>query len=177
MTLAGGGNTAQALKAIAAGVIPLKPEAGISRRTFFYYFHSKEAILMEFMRGGFVKALRPTLLEQSTDQTPLAAVRNCLLQLMSFQETEEVIVIDRLLGSTEALQARKQAAFVEGEQSAFEALCELWLEPGRRASLRIVAMVSIGALRLAKEAWRQEGGKQPLTKYLRESFAALEMEI
>ena len=132
---------------------------------------------MECMRGGFVKALRSTLLQQPTDQTPLSAVRNCLLQLMSFQQTEEAIVIDRLLGSTEALQARKQAVFVEVEQSAFEGLCELWPDPSRRTSLRIVAMVSIGALRLAKEAWRQEGGKQPLTKYLQESFATLEMEI
>jgi hypothetical protein len=47
------------------------------------------------------------------------------------------------------------------EQSAFEALCELWPQKKRRASLRIVAMVAIGALRVAKEAWRQDGGKLP----------------
>ena len=72
-----------------------------------------------------------------------------------------------------ALRARMQAAYVETEQSVFEALCELWPE-ANKASLRIAAMVSIGAMRVAKEAWRLDGGKQPMAKYLRESFATLE---
>ncbi len=41
----------------------------------------------------------------------------------------------------------------------------------RRAAQRIVAMVSIGALRVAMETWGRDGGKNPLAKYLRESFA------
>ena len=35
-------------------------------------------------------------------------------------------MVDGLFGSTEALRARMQAAYIEMEQSAFEALCELW---------------------------------------------------
>jgi hypothetical protein len=54
---------------------------------------------------------------------------------------------------------------------------QLWPQRKRRASLRIVAMVSIGAMRVAMEAWRQDGGKRPLAMYLRESFATLEAEI
>jgi len=149
-------------------------EAGIARRTFFYYFKSKEDILMAYIDGGWVKTLPQTLLSQSTDQTPLAAVRNSLLQLVAGDETDEAIVVDRLLGSTDALKARRQAAFIEMEQSVFEALCELWPQTKNRDSLRIVAMASIGAMRVAKEAWRQEGGKKPLASYLRESFATLE---
>jgi len=152
-------------------------EAGIARRTFFYYFKSKEEILMACLGGGFVKALKPTLLQQSDHQTPLDAVRNCLLQLISCYETKESIVVDGLLRSTEALRARKQAIFVEMEQITFEALCELWPQPKRRDSLRIVAMVSIGAMRLAMEAWRKDGGKRSLAKYLKQSFATLEAEI
>ena len=158
------------LEAIAA-------EAGIARRTFFYYFKSKEDILMARQGGGFVKALKPAMLEQSTDQTPLDAVRNCLLQLISRYETKESIVVDGLMRSTEALRTRKQAVFVEMEQTVFAALCELWPQPKRRDSLRMVAMVSIGAMRLAIESWRQENGKRSLAKYLRESFATLKAEM
>ena len=117
------------------------------------------------------------MLEQSTDQTPLDAVRNCLLQLISRYETKESIVVDGLMRSTEALRTRKQAVFVEMEQTVFAALCELWPQPKRRGSLQMVAMVSIGAMRLAIESWRQENGKRPLAKYLRESFATLKAEI
>ena len=52
-----------------------------------------------------------------------------------------------------------QANYVETEHLVFEALCKLWPQPERRPSLRIVAMVSIGAMRVAKEAWRQDGGE------------------
>jgi len=149
-------------------------EAGIARRTFFHYFKSKEAILLAYLDGGFAKSSMALLLAQPTDQAPLAAVLNSLLQLMPWFETEEAIVVDALLGSTEALRARMQANYVETERLVFGALCELWPQPERRASLRIVAMVSIGAMRVAKEAWRQEGGRRPLAEYLRESFAALE---
>jgi len=149
-------------------------EAGIARRTFFYYFKSKEAILLAYLDGGYAKSGTAILLAQPTDQGPLAAVRNSFLQIMASHETEEAIVVDNLLGSTEALKARMQANYVEGEHLIFEALCELWPQLERRASLRIVAMVSMGALRVAKETWRQEGGKRPLAEYLRDSFAALE---
>jgi hypothetical protein len=38
-------------------------------------------------------------------------------------------------------------------------------------------MISMGAMRLAHESWRQESGKRPLAEYLLENFAALEAEI
>ena len=151
--------------------------AGISRRTFFYYFKSKEEVLLAWQGSGFVEALRPAMLEESPHQAPLDAVRHCLLKLISRYETKESIIVDRLLRSTEALRARKQAVYVDMEQALLGAMCELWPEPKRRASLQIVAMVSIGAMRLAMETWRQENGKRSLAKYLRESFATLKAEI
>jgi AcrR family transcriptional regulator len=124
------------LEAIAAA-------SGIARRTFFYYYKSKDEILMATLGGGMVEALRPALLEQSKDHSPLNAVRNCLLQLTSLHETKESIIVDGLLRSTEGLRARKQAIFVEMEQSVFDAFCELWPQAKRRAAHRMVAMVSI----------------------------------
>ena len=158
------------LEAIAAA-------AGISRRTFFYYFKSKEEVLLAWQGSGFVEPLRPAMLEESPHQAPLDAVRHCLLKLISRYENKESIIVDHLLRSTEALRARKQAVYVDMEQALLGAMCELWPEPKRRASLQIVAMVSIGAMRLAMETWRQENGKRPLAKYLRESFATLKAEI
>ena len=151
--------------------------AGISRRTFFYYFKSKDEVLLASQGGGFIEALRPSLLDELPDQAPFVAVRNCLSKLVSRYETKQSIIIDRLLQSTEALRARKQAIFVQMEETVFAALCEMWPQQKRRATLRLVAMVSMGTMRVAMEGWRQDGGKRPLTKYLQENFAALEAEI
>src|ERR1700680_2472107 len=68
------GYEATTLEAIAAA-------ARISPRTFFYYFKTKDEVLQFWHDDGFVEALRPTLHEESRDQTPLAAARPCLLRL------------------------------------------------------------------------------------------------
>jgi AcrR family transcriptional regulator len=147
--------------------------AGISRRTFFYYFRSKEGILLAAHDSGFREALRPMMLDESSDQAPLDAVQKCLIKLASRFETKESIVFDRLMQSTEALRARKESVFVETEQILLEAMCELWPSPGRRDGLRLVAMVAMGTLRLALDKWKQNDAAHPLAYYVRQSFALL----
>jgi AcrR family transcriptional regulator len=147
--------------------------AGISRRTFFYYFKSKEDVLLAAHDSGFREALRPAMLDESPDQAPLEAVQKCLIKLASRYETKESIVFDRLMESTEALRARKEAVFVETEQILFDAMCELWPSPGRRDGLRLVAMVAMGTLRLALDKWKQNDAAHPLAYYLRQGFTLL----
>ncbi len=164
------GYDATTLEAVAA-------EAGISARTFFYYFKTKEEILQHFQGGGFFEALRPALLAVPADREPLDAVRDCLLGLVSRYETPPSLAVDRLLRSTEALRKRKQLIFADMEAIVFEALSEVWPQPKRRAILRMIAMVSIGAMRLGMDAWRYDDGKRPLADYVRECFKQLRIAI
>ncbi len=160
------GYDATTLEAVAAA-------SCISARTLFHYFGTKDEILKFWKNPGFIEALGPTLLAESTDQAPLDAVLSCFLKLISRYETEKSVIVDRILNSTEALRTRKQAIYVTMEQTVFAALRELWPQPERRASLRIVAMMAIGALRLAMEAQRQDSGTRSLADYLRDNFALL----
>lgn len=77
-------------------------------------------------------------------------------------KTKESVIVDRLLRSTEALYVRKQALFVEMEQSLFEGMLELWPSIENPEALRIAAMTGMGVLRLAMDKWRQENAKLPL---------------
>ena len=151
--------------------------AGISRRTFFYYFRSKEDVLLAAHDNGFREALKAAMREESADQAPLEAVQNCLIKLASRRETKESIVFDRLMQSTEALRARKEAVFVETEQILLQAMGELWPSPARRDSHRLVAMVAMGTLRLALDKWKQNDAAHPLAYYLRQGFALLEKQF
>jgi AcrR family transcriptional regulator len=151
--------------------------AGISRRTFFYYFRSKEDVLLAANESGFREALRPALLEESADQAPLEAVQKCLIKLASRYETKESVIFDRLMQSTEALRARQEAGFVETEKTLLEAMCELWPSPGRRDGLRLVAMVATGTLRLALDKWKQDDAARPLAHYVRQSFTLLSKQF
>ena len=53
----------------------------------------------------------------------------------------------------------------------------MWPQPERRAGLRLVAMASMGALRLVIETWFAEGGKRSAVDMVAEAFTALKTEI
>lgn len=150
--------------------------AGVSRRTIFYYFKSKEEILMAYQNGAG-DMIRRAVLQEGIDQAPLDAVLKALLRLASQFDAKQLMIIDQLMRSTEQLRASKQAKYVLQEQALFEALCELWPQVNRRGGMRVVAMAAIGALRLSVEAWIESGGKQPLERHLRKAFADLKSEI
>ncbi|MDX2289118.1 MAG: helix-turn-helix domain-containing protein [Hyphomicrobiaceae bacterium] len=150
--------------------------AGISRRTIFHYFKSKDEILLVW-QNGIPEMIRAAVLQESTDHAPVDAVLHALLKLSSRYKPEQTIVIDRLMRSTEQLQTAKHSKYLQEEQALFEALCELWPQPERRQRLRVVAMACVGSLRLAIDSWTQSGCEQPIEKHLRDAFADLRAEI
>jgi AcrR family transcriptional regulator len=161
------GYEATTLDAIAAA-------SGISRRTFFYYLKSKEDVLLAHESGDIPHVLRPTLLEQSPEQSPIDAARKTFLALASRYMTKESVLADRILRSTETLRLRKEALLVQMEEALAEAMYELWPDEARRPVLRLAAMMAIGTLRFAKENWRQENAAHPLTHYIDEAFDLLD---
>jgi AcrR family transcriptional regulator len=150
--------------------------AGISRRTFFYYFKSKDDILLS-LQSGVGEMLVNALKDAPRDKRPLDAIRDAVVNVCASIPGEDMIVIDRLMRSSEAVQARKQASYVQQEEALFAALRERWPEPEREIGLRLVAMLATGAMRLSTDAFSREGGKRSLVELLHEAFDALEAEI
>lgn len=150
--------------------------AGISRRTFFYYYRSKDDILLT-MQNGMGGILAAALAEESRDKGPLAAVRDAALKVCAPIPADEMLVLDRLMRSSPAVQARKLASYVEHERTLLAALREKWPEPERETGLRLVAMLSIGAIRLSLDSFDRENGARPLVALLREAFDALDAEL
>lgn len=150
--------------------------AGISRRTFFHYFKSKDEILLAW-QSGLADSLRTFIMEAAGDQSPLNALCGALLKLAAPYDTDTTIVIARLLRSSDQLRAANQAKFLRMEQAAFEALCDRWPQRARREGLRMVAMVGLGAFRIAIDEWTDAGGKQPFTRRIEKAFIALRAEL
>ncbi|OZI61190.1 TetR/AcrR family transcriptional regulator [Bordetella genomosp. 11] len=152
-------------------------EAGISRRTFFSYFKSKDDIIFFWVEADRA-SLIASLLKTSPDVRPIDAVRDVMVQHVARYTSEQMIAVDNLMLSSESLRARKQTHYAEQEQALFNALCEVWRQPERRPALRMVAMVSIGALRVALQAWREQTGRRkPAAQFLRDAFDNLKTEL
>jgi AcrR family transcriptional regulator len=150
--------------------------AGISRRTFFHYFKSKDEILLAW-QIGLVDSVRAAVLEAGTDQSPLDALCGALLKLASHYDTDTAIVIAGLLRSSDQLRAANQAKYLQMEHAAFEALCRLWPQRARREGLRMTAMVGIGAFRVAIDEWADGGGKKVFTRCIAKTFDDLRKEL
>jgi AcrR family transcriptional regulator len=150
--------------------------ADISRRTFFYYFKSKDDILLS-LQSGMGDMLAAALRDGPQDLRPIDAVHDAVVKVCAPFPAEDMIAIDRLMRASEAVQARKQASYIQHERTLFAALRERWPEPERETALRLVAMLSIGAVRLSLDALSREDGKRPLVELLDEAFNALKAEI
>jgi AcrR family transcriptional regulator len=150
--------------------------AGVSRRTVFHYFDQKEDILLAW-QSGLAETIREAILRERPDRPALDVVLSAMLQLVGQYQVADHIRIENLLVSTHRLGASKLAKYAEQEQAVFVALVHLWPAPDRRNALRLVAMVSIGALRLAFERWAERNGSDPLAHHLNAAFAQLKTEI
>ena len=147
-------------------------EAGISRRTFFHYFKSKDEILLSMQRG-LGESIAAGLARQPVAQPPLTALRKAMLEIVAPYTSEELLKLDRLMRASEAVQSRKQAGYILDEATVFAALRRLWPAEPERA-LRLVAMLAIGTSRVSLDAWSRDGGIRPLESYVVETFEALE---
>lgn len=163
------GYEATTLDAIAAA-------AGISRRTFFHYFKSKEDLLLAW-QDGVPDEVRAAILAAPGSAAPVEVVFEVMRQQLTRFDSDQAITINNILRSNETLRAGKQAKYVEQEEVLFQALCERWPQAKRRRALRVLAMACVGAMRLAIDNWSDDGGKRPVTKYLRETFADLTSEL
>lgn len=150
--------------------------AGISRRTFFHYFGSKDDILLSLQSGmGELIAQRVRKAEDGT--TPLSALRHAVISTCAEVPADDMIALDRLMRSSPAVQARKQASYVEHERTLFAALRDRWPEPEREMALRLVALLAIGAIRVATEALHEEGEQRTLVELLNAAFDTLTDEL
>ena len=147
-------------------------EVGISRRTFFSYFKSKDDILLAWHAASW-QGFLSELLKVPPENPPLYAVSKNFIKNVSRIDEKQMIAIDKVMRSSSTLMAKKQATYIEQELSLYHTLCEVWREPERRVSLRIVALLSIGAMRLAIESWTAENYKGSALYHFENAFINL----
>lgn len=147
-------------------------DAGISRRTFFHYFKSKDDILLS-QQAGLGEQLVDAIAAEPTNGTPIKTVQAAMRRIAASYPLEELVAIDKLMMSVEAVQSRKQANYIRDEKIVLEALRQRWKE-APDMELRLVAFIAIGLTRLSLDAWRNDGGTRPIVDYLDQAFAALD---
>lgn len=150
--------------------------AGISRRTFFHYFESKDDILLS-LQSNVGEMFAAEVRRAPPGSSPFELVRDAALSVCASIPGDDMLAIDRLMRGSASVQARKQASYRQQEEALFSALRDRWPEPALETRLRVLAMVAVGATRLATETFNQEGGARPFDEVLRGAFDAITTEF
>lgn len=146
--------------------------SGISRRSFFNYFKSKEDILNSW-QGDVPTLFHEAILAYPDETGPFETVQAILQSIPAHFDAQQAITIHRILRSNPQLRAGNDAKFVRLEEAVFEALCKKWPDPDQRMLLKMTAMTCIGSLRVAIQAWIEEGGTTQLAEHMTRAMSSL----
>ncbi len=133
--------------------------AGISRRTFFRYFPSKEAVLFAD-HGDRVAVVRAALLSAGDDVHAWAAIRGALITLAEgvTADRERQVARWRIVEGDVDLLAADRAHDLELEATIAEALARDYLEH----DARVLAGALMGAVRAVIRSWFEADGEWDL---------------
>ena len=159
----------------ATSIEMIAERAGISRRTFFYYFRSKEDIIHSEVDEA--AAMWEGAETVAPGASPAQAAEQILLFSIERFSPQEALVIDRVTRTTPALMERRHYHYACRERSLFAALERLWPDPAKADILRAAAAAAIGLLRNSVDDWSVHDGRLPLGPFLTRGFGDLRVAL
>jgi len=145
--------------------------AGVSRRSLFHYFGSKEEIVFA-AKAHLPDIVADAIGRRPADEPLLDMVENALIDLAARYQTTEAKALARLIHDTPALSAGDQARYEKMERALAKALADRKGLPESDVACRVTAATAVGIMKLATEAWLsgEDGGPETFGK---SAFAAL----
>lgn len=147
--------------------------AGISRRSFFRYFGTKEdVVLAHLVADGAV--VREQLELQPDGQDVWSALRSTLFALEDPTNHDRVLAIARMMYRTPSLRARTIEKHLRWcDELAPEVQRRLGGGPDAALRARAVVGCVVTCLDVAGEAWCDDEGAQPLQSYFDTALEAV----
>ncbi|WP_436529262.1 TetR family transcriptional regulator [Actinoplanes sp. HUAS TT8] len=150
--------------------------SGISRRSFFRYFGTKEDIVLGDLGSKGELAAR-ALAERPADEDPWTALRNAFHAIKDeAYDAATMLKISRMMYETPSLRARHIEKHLQWQASLVPELRRrLGADPSNPLDVRAEALVAcaITCLDVAGEAWTRADGSVPLEDLFDSAAAAL----
>ncbi|MFI5302692.1 MAG: TetR family transcriptional regulator [Polyangiales bacterium] len=153
--------------------------AGVSPRTFFRYFESKEDVVLGWLlRLG--DELAANVATRPKSEAPWTALKHAAHDAIAPHtgDRAQTLRLLRLLSDTPSLRARhleKQAAWQQA--IAVEVAKRMGVDPKRAIEPRLYASQALAVLQLATESWAARGGKGDLAEVVAETFARVHVRV
>ena len=150
--------------------------AGVSRRTFFRYFSTKEAVVFP-MHQDRVETFRGFLQEEHEKETGFGAIRRASLAMAEifYARREDLRIQYEIVSANPALMGLEMMLDRRFEEAMVEAVVK---REGKSAVTRrrakLIASATMGMVRTTLRDWYERGAKSNLLKLGEEAFALLE---
>lgn len=149
--------------------------ADVSRRTFFRYFATKEAVVFPD-QAKRLRAFREMLARKDPDEPPFQAVRRACLAIAEDYSINRraMLAQQRLIDASPALLAYERDLDWQWERAIAEALLERGVSGEGEQRARILAGAAIGAIRAALREWFADDARGDLFALGERTFGYLE---
>ncbi|ADL02020.1 TetR/AcrR family transcriptional regulator [Brevundimonas subvibrioides] len=146
--------------------------AGVSRRSLFHYFASKEDIVLS-TKAGLGDLIEAAVARRPADEPLLTMAENALTDMAADFQGPGPRALARLIHDTPALRAGDQAKYEALEGRLALAMATRKDLPADDLQARVVATTAIGVLRMATETWLASDDDRGPEVHGKAAFAAL----
>jgi AcrR family transcriptional regulator len=145
--------------------------AGVSRRTFFRYFKSKEDVIIEFL-GDLGSWLRQELAARPPDEPAPVALRNAVrIFVEAHPDPEKALRLARLIVGSPALRARFLERQVQWRSElAAELAARAGVDPEVDMRPALVAGIALTAFDTALTRWIAASGTEKFSDLVDQAF-------
>jgi AcrR family transcriptional regulator len=135
--------------------------ADVSKRGFFDYFPTKEDVVSAW-QDEFGDALAAAVAARPAREPLTKVIEEALISTILAAVNPQSLAIGQLIHTTPALRARDHLKYAKLEQTLADALAARAKEKSDQLRVRLLAMIAIGALRIAGQVWDPDQlGKKP----------------
>ncbi|WP_246088858.1 TetR/AcrR family transcriptional regulator [Phreatobacter stygius] len=143
--------------------------ADVSKRSFFDYFATKEDVVFAW-QDNFGTALAAAVAARPPGEPLTQVVEEALVEAVIAATQPRAMAIGELIHATPALGARDQLKYARLEQTLAAALADRVTDDADKPRARLIAMVTIGAMRIGGEGWRSRPQSESIESYVRKIF-------
>jgi len=147
-------------------------KAGVSVRTFFRYFETKDEVLFQGQQL-WSDSLAESFWEQPESLSTMEAMCATLVTLATGLDREAVIRYEKVVETSMTLRGRSSVRQSENVQRLANALAQQQGLDKPDATCRLIGAVCVLLYRLALEDWRAGGRKAQLEDLIVEKFGIL----
>lgn len=145
--------------------------AGVSRRTLFHYFASKEEIVLS-TKADFPDQVVAAINRRPADEPLLEMIENAFTDMSAGHQSAQGLALARLIRDTPSLSAGDNAKYERVERALSAALAARKGLPETDVDCRVAAATAVALMKLTLSAWLEGDGDGPEV-FGKAAFAAL----